>query len=199
MTRRYPRRRRVAHLTPPRRTDSIRGLVWARRHGFDWIDGNVLLSAEGTPHMAHGAPYGLAAQGFLPAGDGRRVRDLGDAELAALRSPDGYRIPTLAEYLAAAKRQGRRVELEAKDDRRFTHVETWQAIAEVARAVWPYTWRRRVKVKRLTNLSGGLEAALDVLEAAHAAGFPTILLPRGSDRHRPINRPAVTYNHGGRV
>jgi hypothetical protein len=57
----------------------------------------------------------------------------------------------------------------------------------------------RVVVKVLTNLSGGLPYALAVCQAAHAAGFPTMVLPRKGARLKKINQPYVSWNRGGRV
>lgn len=198
MTRRAPRVR-LAHRVPPRFTDSVRGVKWAWLHGFPWIDVNCLLSKQGTPHAQHGAPYGLAAQGFLPHGDDRKVRDLTDVELAGLRSPDGYRVPTMLLIFKAARRRKRKVEVEAKDDHRFTLAETWQRLADDAHQAWGEDWQQHVVAKVLTDLSGGLPYAFAVCEAAHAAGWPTMILPRKGARLKRLGAPFITYNRGGRV
>ncbi|GAB7004420.1 hypothetical protein JCM18899A_18930 [Nocardioides sp. AN3] len=198
MTRRAPRVR-LAHRVPPRKTDSVRGVNWAADHGFRVIDVNCLLSADGTPHAQHGAPYGLAQQGFLPKRDKRKVRDLTDVELARLRSPDGYRVPPMVLIFKAAKQRGVRIEVEAKDDRRFTRPSTWLDMAADAQRVFGDDWAQHVEMKVLTNLSGGLAYALKVCAAAHAAGWPTMILPRGSARLRRLNAPYITLNRGGRV
>lgn len=198
MTSAYPRRH-VAHRVPPRLTDSLRGIAWAEEHDIPWIDGNMLLSKQGTIYMNHGAPYGLAAQGFLPKGDKRKVRNLTDAQLDSLHSPDGYQVPTLEEYIHGLARHGRKGELEAKDDHRFELPQTWQQVADFARGAWGRSWRQHVNGKVLTNLSGGLEYALNVCDAGHEAGVPMIILPRKGARLRRLARPSITYNHGGRV
>jgi hypothetical protein len=198
VTRLYPGRR-VAHRVPPRKTDSVRGVLWASRHGFGWIDVNALPSRDGTLHAQHGAPYGLAQQGFLPEGDTRRVPDLTDAELAALRSPDDFPVPTIQEIVTACAENGVNLELEAKDNRRFRLAETWEPVAEMALAAWGPQWRRHLNGKVLTDLSGGLDYALAVCEAMHEAGVPSIILPRKSVRTEVLDRPFITFNHGGRV
>ncbi|NUR07698.1 MAG: hypothetical protein HOQ45_11905, partial [Nocardioidaceae bacterium] len=162
MTRRA-RIRRVAHREPPRLGDSPRGMRWAAKNGYRWADVNCLLSREGVPHAAHGAPFGLAQQGFLPDGDARRVRDLRADELFELRSPDGYRVPSIYRVFRAAAKYGVNVELEPKDDHRFTKPETWHNIAFFAEAAWGDDWAKHVQVKCLTNLSGGLTYARRVL------------------------------------
>jgi hypothetical protein len=198
MTSRYPKRR-VAHRTPPRLTDSIRGVRWAAEHGYGWIDVNALPSQERTLHAQHGAPYGLAQQGFLPEGDRRRVQDLIDAELAALRSPDGYRVPTIAEVIRACAEQHVDLELEAKDHHWFKEAETWKAVAETALDAWGPTWPQHLNGKVLTDLSGGLDYALAVCTAMHEASVPSIILPRRAVRMQRLGRPFITFNHGGRV
>lgn len=198
MTSRYPRRR-VAHRTPPRFTDSVRGVAWAADHHYDWIDVNALPSRDRTLHAHHGAPYGLAQQGFLPKGDPRRVQDLTDLELAELRTPDNYRVPTIAEIIQACADEHVNLELEAKDHRWFTLPETWEPVVETARAAWGEKWRRHINGKVLTDLSGGLDYALAVCTAMHEATLPSIILPRRAIRMQRLDRPFITFNHGGRV
>ncbi|GAB7007055.1 hypothetical protein JCM18899A_45280 [Nocardioides sp. AN3] len=198
MTSRYPGRR-VAHRTPPRLTDSIRGVKWAADHHYRWIDVNALPSQERTLHAQHGAPYGLAQQGFLPKGDTRRVQDLTDAELAALRSSDGYRVPIIEQIIQVCAEEQVNLELEAKDHRWFTLAETWKPVAEAALAAWGPTWQDHLNGKVLTDLSGGLDYALAVCSAMHEATVPSIILPRRAARMQRLDRPFITFNHGGRV
>lgn len=198
MTSRYPARR-VAHRTPPRLTDSIRGVRWAAAHHYGWIDVNALPSRERTLHAQHGAPYGLAQQGFLPKGDSRRVQDLTDSELAGLRSQDGYRVPTIEEIIRTCAEQQVDLELEAKDHRLFTEAETWKPVAETALEVWGPAWPEHLNGKVLTDLSGGVDYALAVCTAMHEASLPSIILPRRAARLQRFDRPFITFNHGGRV
>lgn len=192
-------RRKVAHLVPPRKTDSIRGIRWAAKNGYDWIDVNCLLSRDGVAFAQHGAPYGLAAQGFLAKDDPAKVKHLDAKTLDGLRSKDGYQVPRISEIFRAASRNGIKLELEAKDDHRFTDRATWERIADQADSAWGNGWQRHVVVKVLTNLSGGPQYARAVCRAAHAAGFQTMVLPRGVARLKPMRGPNITFNRGGRV
>jgi hypothetical protein len=198
VTSRYPSRR-VAHRVPPRKSDSVRGVIWAARHGYGWIDVNALPSLDGTLHAQHGAPYGLAQQGFLPKDDPRKVSELTDAELADLVSPDGFPVPTIEVIIQACADQGVNLELEAKDNRLFKQAETWKPVAEMALEAWGLLWRRHLNGKVLTDLSGGLDYALAVCEAMHEAGVPSIILPRKRVRMQRLDRSFITFNHGGRV
>ena len=191
----------VAHQVPPRRGDSVRGIRWAAEHHKPWADVNVGISSDGVAVAAHGSPYGLAQQGFLPRGDFRQVRDLTDEELSRLVSPDGYHIPTMREIFHTAAHHGRKVEPEAKHDHRFTFQRTWWDLARDARSAWGEDWPEHTCMKILTDLEAGdrgLEFALAVMEAAHQEGWRTMVLPRGRHRLRVIAGPSITYNRGGR-
>lgn len=200
MTRRCPWSH-VAHQVPPRHGDSVRGIRWAAEHRFPWADVNMGISSDGVVVAAHGPPYGLAAQGFLPHGDFREVRDLADDELSRLVSPDGYHIPTMREVFHAAAHHGVRIEPEAKHDHRFTLQETWADLARDAFAAWGADWASHTCAKVLTNLAhgpAGVDFARAVCAAAHAEGWRTMVLPRGRARLQVIAGPTITYNRGGR-
>jgi hypothetical protein len=48
----------------------------------------------------------------------------------------------------------------------------------------------------LSNLGGGLHYAKKVLRHAHAAGFTTIILPRGKHKRMTISAPYIDFRRG---
>lgn len=180
--------RAIGHLTTPgyRAGNSPVGNAYAARHGMHWVDNDWQPGAN--THWPR-PNY----EGFLPKSDTRRWLDLTPAEIAALRSPDGYRVRTMEQAFRDAKTYGQNVEAEAKFN--CTAAQCRELAAD-ARKVFGDAWKKRVWVKTLTDLPGGYEAALARLKAAKAAGFTTLLLLRGADRARRQFPSYVDYVRG---
>lgn len=168
--------RAIGHLTDPgyRAGNSIEGNKHAARRGIGWVDND--WQPKANTHWVD-----PRKEGYLPASDTRRWLDLTSAEIAALRSPDGYGVRTMEQAFRDAKAYGQNVEAEAKFN--CTAAQCRELAAD-ARDVFGDAWKKRVWVKTLTDLPGGYDAALARLKAAKAAGFTTLLLLRGADRAR---------------
>jgi hypothetical protein len=172
--------------------DSRAGSELAHRRGYKWVDNNLHLTADLRWVNAHGAPYNPAG---LPKGD-----KFEDHPAAWLHK----RIPGLRSARQMFKQNaalGLNTEAEIKDLHPLaTHANLVVAFARLAKAAelaYGPDWRKHVQIKVLTNLRGGLPYAMKILEHAHAAGFATIILPRGKDRLRRLNGEAISFNRGG--
>lgn len=194
MTTRAPRVP-VAHLTNPSYSagNSDHGDAWAIAHGYVWTDNDVLASkaVAGVRTLMNGHYPMLRHDGHVPWRDRRRYSDLTAAQLAKLRTPQGFRIRTVLESLDNAHRLGLRRELEAKT---LITAAEWRGVAEHARSLWGDDWRQYVVVKCLTTTFRWRR----ILRNAHAAGFTTIALVRGPWRYRAINSPSITYVRGSK-
>ena len=174
--------------------DSKLGSQIAHEHGYKWIDCNGHLTRDLFWVNAHGAPF---LPGWMRKGD-----KFENHAAASLRKDH----PALRDARATFRQNaelGLSTEWEVKDVRPLaTDVNLRTAFARLrasAQAAYGDDWQKRVEVKVLTSLGGGLRYALRICKAAHEAGFTTIILPRGLAKVRRINNPAVTYNRGGRV
>jgi hypothetical protein len=168
--------------------DSRKGSKQAKAQGYKWIDCDGHLSSDLYWVNAHGAPY-------LPSwmGKGDKFEHYSIADLR--RKHKGLRT-SLITFDQNAK-LGLSTEWEVKDlhpltgDKQLT--TAFARLAADAHAAYGADWQKRVQVKVLTNLGGGLPYAKKVLRHAHDAGFDTILLPRGTARLKRISEPYITY------
>lgn len=150
-TRHWFKTRRILHVKWPifkHVENSLRGIRYAARHGFDGIDLDLLIT-KADPHCRHCKPG--TCWGHVVGCHWRRpgVRDdMHDPERAIaraalvstmtldeamrLRSVDGYRIFPVERLLRACARRGIVAGLEAKNDRRFEEPRPWLHIFAVA-------------------------------------------------------------------
>lgn len=171
--------------------DSRKGSKQAKAQGYKWIDCDGHLTADLVWVNAHGAPY-------LPA-----WMDKGDkfehhkwAEIH--KSHKNLRSSAMTFHQNAA--YGLSTEWEVKDLHPLTKDAQLKVafanLAADARAAYGADWQKRVQVKVLTNLGGGLPYAKKVLRHAHEAGFTTMILPRGKARLSKISEPYITFRRG---
>ncbi|MFT4288181.1 hypothetical protein [Nocardioides sp.] len=175
---------RFAHLMPYCRNNSIRGLDAAKRAGYTAIDLDAQVcwaNSSRKRRVMICTHWGTVGKEFYdPLGKikpGTKFAALTWPEVKRLRSKDGkgFRIHKMNRMLRAATKRGLRVEVEAKGHKAFAkRPGLWRRLRTVADAVGA-----DVQVKTLTGLGGSASARL---EAAKAAGFVTIVLPRGSRR-----------------
>lgn len=191
MTGRVPRRwSRFTHLLPYRRNNSLAGLRHAASttQAIDldvWAAGEVLVSTHWLRPL-------LADRFRDPRGAvslRARVTDLTWGEIKRLRSPEGYRIRRVSRMLQLAARLGvTRVELDAKGGAWLTHPDAWAPMAQLS---------RELDVTVIVKCSSRRPRFCGrVLRAAHSAGLPTMLLPRGSRAMPRRWRPYIDYVRG---
>jgi hypothetical protein len=183
--------------------DSLRGTRLAAARHYQWIDqdGHLAFSSLATrrgganrvtqaAHLtwvnAHGAPFNPR---WLKKGRFETRSWSGLKRRAGLRNAD----MTFKQNAA----YGLSVEWEVKDIKPFTTPAALDAafasLAASAQRYYGSAWRSRVQIKMLSNLSGGLPFALKVLRYAHAHGFTTMLLARGSATRTQIPPAAHAY------
>lgn len=167
---------RFAHFEPYYRNDSIDGLNWAVRHGYNAIDLNfqvtrdrVIVNTHWSQPLLHGFhdPLGKIAKNA-------RIKDLTWREVSRLRAPGGHRIRTMNRMLAEAKKRNLRVEFEAKNSPAFTDPAIWARVNKRANQLH---LSLQMKVESWVAVPGGAPA---ILAAAKAGGVGArIVLPRG--------------------
>lgn len=185
-------------------SDSRVAAALAARKHYHWIDSDVRLTHRnraglkmGThdpnlvPVNGHGAPYNPS---YL------KGRQYEDVSLDTV--PGMYLFSTAVKRNAA---HGLATEAEVKDIHPYHSDENLHRLMldlrAAAVAAYGKGWRRSFNVKVLTDLSGGVEYALRVAEAAHAVGIPTMILVRGKWRYTRLPARAnqfVTYVRGAR-
>lgn len=174
--------------------DTALGSLLAQRQGFKWIDCNGHLTSDLMWVNAHGAPYNPP---WLKRGD---KFESYTARVLHARHPS---LRSARRAFLDNARLGLSTEWEVKDLHPLTSdadLETaFSRLRGSARLAYGDNWQQRVEVKVLTNLRGGLKYAKKICRHAHAAGFTTIILPRGINKLRKIDEPYVTFNRGGRV
>lgn len=175
--------------------DSRRGSGKAARGGYQWIDNNGHLTSDLRWVNAHGSPFN--PDGLVELGG--KFEHHTAAELH--RAIPGLRSARQTFKQNAAL--GLSTEWEVKDVHPRTSeadlVTAFRRLAASARIAYGEHWQRRVQVKVLTDLGGGVAYARKICRHAHAAGFDTIILPRKAARFRKLSGPAITFNRGGRV
>lgn len=128
---------RILHYKQPRKhvENSLRGIERARRGGYDAIDLDMQITADGIIVGTHwGRP--MVLDGFhdpehkIPRY--RTVRRLRWAQVARLVTPDRYHIQRIETLLRACARKGIVAVLEPKGDPRFREDWPWLHIAKVA-------------------------------------------------------------------
>jgi hypothetical protein len=174
--------------------DSAAGSHEAAGEGYHWIDNNGHSSSDAWPFNMHGAPFNPF---WIRRGDKL------EKHRAAWIERKHPRLRTALETFEQNERLGLSTEWEVKDLHPVTSDADlalyFHRLAVAADAAYGPRWRRRVEVKVLSNLTGGLHYAKKVLRHAHDAGFTTIILPRGKHTRLTISEPYITYNRGGRV
>jgi hypothetical protein len=185
--------------------DSRAGSKAAAREHYDWIDCNGHLMHRTAAGLrkgradtdvvwvnAHGAP-------FNPSWLKGKLENLAWLP-TKIRHP---RLRSARSTFRQNARLGISTEWEVKDLHPLTSEGAlnvaFSRLAASARAAYGADWQKRVTVKVLTDLSGGLEYAKKICKHAHAAGIPAMILARGDDAHRVINEPYIDYNRGGKV
>lgn len=166
---------KFAHLKPYYVNDSIDGLDWAVKHGYNAIDLNfhvtrdkIIVNTHWSQPLLHGFhdPLGKIATNA-------QIKDLTWREVSRLRSVDGHRIRTAGRMLREAKKRGLRVEFEAKNSPAFTNSDIWRRVKDLADKLH---LSLQMKVESWVDVPGGAPA---ILAAAKAGGIGArIVLPR---------------------
>lgn len=177
--------------------NSKQGSAAAKKAGYDWGDFDHHLSLGGEKWVnAHGAPEKFWGT--------KRFESQSWAALSKKhRTVKGqvYSLRTGGQTLHDNARLGLKTEFEVKDVRPYDSLpqleRAFQRLAVAAQDAYGKTWREHVVVKVLTNLSGGEAFALRVCQAAHGAGFKTMLLARGRSRYKTFaGKTYVDYVRG---
>lgn len=176
------------------------GSAAAQRQHCAKIDNDGQRSSDFQWINEHGAP----SRFWFARGD--RAAKHPAAELLKRSRVIGARTFPLRGSLEAFKdnaAHGVGTEWEVKDLRPIddTHLAAmFTQLARDAATAYGPDWQQHVVVKVLTNLGGGLHYALRICRYAHAAGFHTMLLPRGAARFRRFpNHPEITFIRGSAV
>lgn len=166
------------HATPYYKYDSIQGVEQAAEMGADRaIDLDWHVTRDGVIVNTHGdkpLESGFYDPLKLVPRD-KTVEQMTWQEVQRLRAPGGYAIQRAETMFALAAKLGVRIEFEAKNSKAFENVKTWQQVRKLAEENGLMA-RGLIQMKTLSTIPG----APARLAAAHAAGFTTILLPRGS-------------------
>lgn len=188
-------------------SDTTEGTEHAGRHGYKWIDcdGHLMLRTGAAKLVkkalrldvvwvnAHGSPFNLPWQ------KGRKLESMVWL-VEHRRHPD---LRSALQTFRENKRHGLSTEWEPKDLHPLTTkrqlAAAFRKLRRAARRAYGKGWQDRVVVKVLSNLGGGLPYAKAVLQAAHAEGFDTMILPRGDHARQVISETYITWNRGGRV
>ena len=210
----------MTRMAPPRRiyhdssridyaggvfSDSAAGSRDARKKKYAWIDKNGHWMPTSRADLdkpknqmnltwvnAHGYPF---TPDYID----------GKFEQNAFR-PTKAKHPTLQSAIGTfktCKRNRLSIEWEMKDvsplisDANLERM--FKQLAESARKVFGTEWHKRVIIKCLTNLGGGIEYCKRVLKAAYKAGFETMALCRGYWVDHVLNEVYITWNRNGRV
>lgn len=196
MTRKAPGRN-FAHLNGRIRNaggtkgDSAAGSRAAAGEGYHWVDCNGHASSDAWPFNMHGAPFNPF---WIKPGDKL------EKHTAAWIQKRHPRLRTAETTFRQNERLGLSTEWEVKDLHPVTSdadLELYfKRLADAAHDAYGPRWRKRVEVKVLSNLGGGLHYAKRVLRHAHEAGFTTIILPRGKHVRLVIEAPYIDFRRG---
>jgi hypothetical protein len=171
--------------------DSAAGSREAAGEHYRWIDNNGHSSSDAWPFNMHGAPFNPM---WIRPGDKLEKHP---AAWIQRRHP---RLRTAEKTFRQNARVNLSTEWEVKDLHPITSDADlalyFERLADAAEAAYGSRWQRRVEVKVLSNLTGGLHYAKKVLRHAHAAGFTTIILPRGRHKHLTIDEPYIDFRRG---
>ena len=169
--------------------NSLRGLVIAKRRGFDGIDLDVNASSDDVIFATHwGRP--MLRDGFRdPLGKLPRATDvhrMTATEVRRLRTADGFQIRRVSTLIKGARRLGLSVEVEAKPSPPLYEKRAWRNLADELNGD-----ASGVLVKVLLDLGPNPQ---NRLRAAHAAGFRTCAIEHGGRRVKDEWAPFVdTY------
>jgi glycerophosphoryl diester phosphodiesterase len=132
---------RVFHLSWPRwkhEENSLRGAIYAHRHGYHAIDLDLQMTADGIIVVTHWSRP-MRKDKFYDRehrlGRYRTVASMDWWQVRRLRTPDGYSIRRVEALLRKCARLGIVALLEPKSDPRFRLDWPWLHIAQVAEDV----------------------------------------------------------------
>lgn len=189
---RVPRRRlfHVPEGTAYHIEDSLRGVLWAIKKHFGWIDLDVHRSLDGTLYVTHWSRPG-EHDGFRMPNDAhwnrhKSISLMHDSEVERLRTPDGYRIRKAIDLIPWAVTHGIKVEFEAKENG-FTVYDFLRLREAIQKAGGD---PKHVQVKAFGKFRRSLSGA-------RRAGFITILLVHTRGEAYPVaDADYVTYYRG---
>lgn len=142
---------RIFHLKWPRmkhEENSVRGAVYAHRHGFTAIDLDMQITKDRVIVCTHWARPMRKDRFYDPR---KRIQArtpvsrLTWAQVRRLRTRDGYRIRRIEAMLKVCARLGIVAYLEPKGDRRFADDWPWEHIAQVADDVGAHVMVRALR------------------------------------------------------
>jgi hypothetical protein len=184
----------------PYGSNSHHGPHLAESHKCGWIDNDATRTSNDVLINDHGNPL----RAYFRKGDRSIHHTWAQVQqLTYDHAGETYRLRSIAQALKDNAALGIRTEVEIKylgpiSKARLDAI--LRQLAADAEAAYGADWRAHAEVKVLSNLTGGVNYALRVCRAAHAAGFTTILLARGTARFRRFKgRTAVTYVRGSAV
>lgn len=163
LTRARRRIGRIFHLKWPHfkhEENSVRGAVYAHRHGYNAIDLDLQITADGFVVVTHWARPMRRDRFYDPKhkiGPHRPVDKLDWWQVRRLRTHDGYRIRRVERMLRVCADLGIVALLEPKGDPRFKKLWPWEHIAAVADDVGC-----TVSVRALRENAGALPVARSV-------------------------------------
>lgn len=190
--RKYPSYR-VVHLTPYHKGDSPAAIRYAVKHDYAAVDLNFLVTKDDRivcTHWSQPMKHGFYDP-LKRLNPNLRVHEMTWAQVARLRTADGYRIHSAAAMMRLTARAGIRLEFEAKNSPYFIGtrgVNNFKAVKALATR-----YKLRITVKTLSNLPGADKR----LGAAKKAGLTTLILPRGTRRlKKSVYWPVTDYVRG---
>lgn len=158
----------VASPTPKHVENSVRGIRYAKRHGYDGIDLDLLITRDDVIVGCHW-PKPMIHDGFRDPlhriDRDRPVKDLPwekVSRLVAGRWPRRYHIDRIERLLKVCADEGIVAVLEPKSDDRFMENEPWVEIRKVADAKGAH-----IRVRSLRDSGEGRER----IEAAERNGI----------------------------
>lgn len=162
---------RIYHLSGSQkhRENSLRGIRYAARHGYDAVDLDMLITSDDVIVGTHwDRPIRREFRDPQRKIDASRtVRSLTWEQVSRLRAgrwPRRYRIQRIERLLRACARHGIVAYLEPKDDKRFEAAWPWQEIRKAADACGAH-----VMVRSIEDF-GGNEAGVRRVKAAERFG-----------------------------
>lgn len=170
----------VPHGTPYHVENSLRGVVLAKRGGYEGIDLDVNASSDDVIFATHwGRP--MLRDGFHdPIGALPRTTDvhrMTTDQVRRLRTADGFQIRRVSTLIKGARRLGLSIEVEAKPSPPLYAQRAWKNLADELDGEV-----EGVLVKVLLDLGPHPE---NRLKAAHAAGFRTCAIVHGGHGLKP--------------
>jgi hypothetical protein len=184
----------------PYGSNSPNGPLLARRHGKGWLDIDATRTRDDVLINDHGFPL----RAYFHGDERSKHFPLSWClQRTYVHNHHVFHLRTIAAAMVDNARHQIGSEVEIKVITPITEATlgvVMRNLAHAAQAAYGTNWRRHMLIKVLTDHPGGLQYALRICRAGHAATIPTMLLPRGRARYmRFKNHHEITYIRGSAV